>query len=333
MTIELTELRKIAGLEPPVTDGDGRAVELKACCRNCGERLDFGELQPLSRILCPYCGAALIVPQYFGGYFIVGFCDGALDNYVCQAYDPVLRRDVALKISKASAETLGGVRLLDNVRTLTLVDQPGVMPVLDGGTWNDYAFWVMPWMERGTLADVLKLPFDERFTLRQTVRLLQRLARVLATARQRGYGHYDVNPRNVLINYEWMGYLTNFRRNDEYVDYSDLPQGLTRFDGWRYFSPSVLGGETPCNEDDAFSFGVMIFEILAGNYPFGAVNDVDQLRQVQQQSVAFAAVRRHEAATPEIQDLVERMMDLAPGRRPGWDEIVRVFENRLEEVL
>ena len=333
MAIALKELQKIAGLEPPVTDDDGRALELKISCRKCGARLDVGELEPLSETPCPECGEMLTVPQFFGGYFITAFCPGALDSFVCKAYDPVLERDVALKISKGAAETLGGVRLLDNVRTLTLVDQPGVMPVLDGGVWNGYAYWVMPWMERGTLADVLKLPLDEQFTLRQTVRLLVRMARVLATAEARGYGHYDVNPRNILVNYEWMGHLTNFRRPDEYVDYADMPEGLTRFDGWRYFSPALLTGAVPVMEDDVFSFGVTVFELLSGAYPFGAVASVDELRERQHYPLNGAAMRRHPAAGNAIVTLVERMTDLAPGERPHFQEIVSVFENRLEEVL
>lgn len=333
MTIELQELQRIAGLTPPVLDENGQALELKVCCRNCGTKLDMGEMEPLSVTVCPVCKEALTVPQYFAGCMITAFCNGALDNYVCKAYDPVLDRDVALKISKAAAETLGGVRLLDNARTLGLVDQPGVMPVLDGGVWNGYAYWTMPWMERGTLADVLKLPFDDRFTLRQTMHLLVRLSKALETAEQRGFGHYDINPRNILVNYEWMGHLTNFRRVDEYIDYTGDPEGLRRFDGWRYFSPDLLTGATPGIDDDVFSFGVTIYELLSGVYPFGMVETPGELLEIQRHPLSGGAIRRHPATDNAIVELVERMISLAPGARPRYREIVTVFENRLEEVL
>ena len=86
---------------------------------------------------------------------------------------------------------------MDNARTLNIVDHPGVMPILDGGVWNDYAYYVMPWMERGTLADVLKLPEEDTFTTRQTIQLMVRIAQALFVAEQRGFGHYDINPGNI----------------------------------------------------------------------------------------------------------------------------------------
>lgn len=333
MAIELQALQRIAGLEPPVLDANRRTVELKMHCRHCGTKLDMGELEPLSVTVCPACREAVTVPQYFAGCLISAFCSGALDNYVCKAYDPVLDRDVAVKISKAAAETLGGVRLLDNARTLGLVDQPGVMPVLDGGVWNGYAYWVMPWMERGTLVDVLQLPYDDRFTLRQTLQLLVRLARALETAEQRGFGHYDINPRNILVNYEWMGHLTNFRRVDEYVDYAEDPDGLRRFDGWRYFSPDLLTGATPGIDDDIFSFGITIYELLSGVYPFGMVESPGELIEVQRRPISGGTMRRHPASSNPIIELVARMIDPVPSLRPRYREIVTVFENRLEEVL
>ena len=176
--MDLERLQKIAGSVPPVRDEEGNALEFKIYCRYCGVRLDVGNIPPLTKTLCPECHQQLTVPQYFADMWIYSFCPGARDNYVAYAYSPVLNRPVALKISKGAAETLGGVRLLDCARTLNIVDHHGVVPVMDGGVWNDYAYYVMPWMERGTLADVLKLPEDDRFTVRQTVQLMDSEAEV-----------------------------------------------------------------------------------------------------------------------------------------------------------
>lgn len=331
--MELKELQLFAGSEPPVVDADGNATDFKVRCLACGARLNVGNLPPLSQSICPECHTLFTVPQYFAGYWIEGFCSGALDNFAAKAYDPVLDRDVAIKISKAAAETMGGVRLLDNARMLNMIEHPGIMPILDGGSWNGYAYYVMPWMERGTLADVLKLPAEERFTERQTVQLMVRMAQALQIAAQRGFGHYDINPRNILINLEWMGHLTNFRRTDEYADFADDWAGLKRFDGWRYFSRDILTGGTPSVADDIYSFGLVLYEILSGSYAFEVTDSPERLLELQLHLPGKNKMRNHPACSNEIADMILAMISHSPMDRPGYDQIVPVLEARWETLL
>lgn len=331
--MELEELQRIAGLIPPVKDEDGNAIDFKILCRHCGAELQVGNIKPLARTVCPECHQALIIPQFFADLLIESFCTKALDNFVAKAYSPVLNRDVALKISKAAAETLSGVRLLDNARTLNIIDHPGIMPILDGGIWNNYAYYVMPWMERGTLADVLKLPADDQFTTRQTINLIVRLAQALHTAEKRGFGHYDLCPGNILINQEWMGHLTNFRRLDEYVDFTDDQENLKRFDNWRYFSSEILTGATPSIDDDIFSFGLILYELLTGKYAFGNVESPGELLDLHHHTPDCGAVRHHPVGNHEISLLIHDMLSDNPAQRPKYTKIVEVFEKRFEELL
>jgi len=333
MSFSLEDLQQMAGLTPPVKDEDGNALQFKICCRCCGARLDVGNIPPLTKTLCPECHQLLIVPQFFAEFWIEQFCPDALDNFVAKAFAPVLSRDVAIKISKASAETLCGVRLMDNARTLNIVDHPGVMPILDGGVWNDYAYYVMPWMERGTLADVLKLPEEDTFTTRQTIQLMVRIAQALFVAEQRGFGHYDINPGNILINNEWMGHITNFRRTDEYSDFTDDPEQLTRFDHWQYFSTEILTGADPSIDDDIFSLGIVFYELLTRKYPYGDVESTTALLDMHRHVPDCGKLKRHPAASPAIADMIHNMLSNQTTLRPRYSEIVGVLENRLEALM
>ena len=107
MDIDLQQLRKLSGSEPPIQDADGNAVEFKIYCHYCHSRLDVGNIPPLTRIICPDCHQQITVPQYFADLWIERFSQQALDNFVGYAYSPVLHRKVAVKISKGAAETLG----------------------------------------------------------------------------------------------------------------------------------------------------------------------------------------------------------------------------------
>lgn len=333
MTLDLEGLQKISGLIPPVKDADGNAVDFKIYCRHCGAHLQVGNIPPMSRIICPDCHQQLTVPQFFADLLIESFLPDALDNFAAKAYSPVLNRDVALKISKAAAETLSGVRLLDSARTLVIVDHPGVMPVLDGGVWNNYAYYVMPWMERGTLRDVLKLSKDDGLTVRQTVHLMVRITQALYTAEQRGFGHYDICPANIMINQEGMAYITNFRRTDEYEDFTEDPDRLQRFDNWRYFSSEILTGATPSIDDDIFSLGLVLYELLTGSYAYGNTNEPGLLLDQHTHIPDCSAIKRHPAASPEIASMIHAMLSNTPSARPRYKEIVRVLETKLETLL
>ena len=333
MTLDLEGLQKISGLIPPVKDADGNAVDFKIYCRHCGAHLQVGNIPPMSRIICPDCHQQLTVPQFFADLLIESFLPDALDNFAAKAYSPVLNRDVALKISKAAAETLSGVRLLDSARTLVIVDHPGVMPVLDGGVWNNYAYYVMPWMERGTLRDVLKLSKDDGLTVRQTVHLMVRITQALYTSEQRGFGHYDICPANIMINQEGMAYITNFRRTDEYEDFTEDPDRLQRFDNWRYFSSEILTGATPSIDDDIFSLGLVLYELLTGSYAYGNTNEPGLLLDQHTHIPDCSAIKRHPAASPEIASMIHAMLSNTPSARPRYKEIVRVLETKLETLL
>lgn len=333
MGFDLLTLQKISGSIPPVRDADGNAVEFKIHCRCCGVRLDVGNIQPLAKTLCPECHQPLTVPQYFADFWITEFCKGARDNFVARAFAPVLNCDVALKISKGAAETFGGVRLLDGARMLNVIDHPGVMPVLDGGIWNGYAYYVMPWMECGTLNEALKLPEDERLTVKRTVQLMFRTAQALETAEKLGFGHYDIAPGNIMFNLEWMAHLTNFRRPDEYSDYTDDQENLIRFDNWRYFSGEILTGATPSIEDDIFSLGLVFYELLSYKYPYGQVDSPGRLLELQRHVPDCSILKRNPAASPEMVEIIEAMLSQNSSQRPRYKEIVSAVERHLETLF
>jgi serine/threonine protein kinase len=190
----------------------------------------------------------------------------------------------------------------------------------------------MPWMERGTLADALKLSEDDRFTTKRAVQLMVRTAQALSVAQQRGFGHYDISPGNIFFNLEWMPFISNFRQRDEYTDYTDDQEHLTRFDSWRYFSSDILTGATPGMDDDIFSLGVVFYELLSGKYPYGEVESPGRLLELQRHIPDCSVFKRNPAATPAICELVHAMLDRA-GSRPDYDEIVKTTEAHLETLL
>ena len=127
--------------------------------------------------------------------------------------------------------------------------------------------------------------------------------------------------------------MTNFRRKDEYSDYTDDQENMTRFDSWRYFSSELLTGGMPSVDDDIFSFGLVLYELLTGHYAYGSVDTPGELVDLHNHIPDCSAIKRNPAASPEIAAAIHAMLSNVPGARPRYEEIVQVLETKLETLL
>jgi serine/threonine-protein kinase len=112
------------------------------------------------------------------------------------AQDPLLRRMVALKIvapENSSPEL--SARLMREATVLADLEHPGIVPVHDAGTLADgRTFYCMKHVEGETLEK-----FVRHTELRESLRLLRRIAEPLAFAHSRGIIHRDLKPANIMI--------------------------------------------------------------------------------------------------------------------------------------
>jgi eukaryotic-like serine/threonine-protein kinase len=110
--------------------------------------------------------------------------------------DTVLQRQVALKVLDPVARTGDlATRLLQEVRILSRLEHPGIVPVYDAGTLSDgRAFYCMKYVEGQTLAQhIVSKSLPDR------LRLLERIAEPVDFAHSRGFIHRDLKPENVMI--------------------------------------------------------------------------------------------------------------------------------------
>src|SRR4051812_9619584 len=110
---------------------------------------------------------------------------------VYRARDRVGGSHVAIKILRE--DTLGSLsidRFLAEIRRTTQLTHAHIVPVLDSGDFGGRPFFVLPFMDGGTLRDRLRrskqLPFEEAVTIGITV------ARALHFAHTHGVIHRDV---------------------------------------------------------------------------------------------------------------------------------------------
>ena len=185
---------------------------------------------------------------------------------VFRARDPA-GRIVALKLLKRVGKD--ALVRWDRERRLldSFTEKDGIVPLLDASA--DPPFVVLPFLEGGTLRDRLvegALPVDE------TVTLVERLARSLGRAHEKGIVHRDVKPENILFDERGVALLADFGIAKHFNDTTpgaSQSVDLSRTGEMRgtagYMAPEqILGKREVGPQVDVWALGAVLYECLAG---------------------------------------------------------------------
>ena len=206
---------------------------------------------------------------------------------VYRAHDPKLNRDVALKIlSTEWADADARRRFQREAQTASALNHPHIVSVYDAGEDEGRQYLVTEYIDGGTLRQWAR---SEPRTWRQVVELLIGVADGLAVAHQAGILHRDIKPENILIMKSGYAKLADFglATLDAGVPVSEAPT-LTHnptapgvvVGTLAYMSPEQASGKPLDARADVFSFGLTLFELLAGQRPFSGMSDLELLQKI-----------------------------------------------------
>jgi hypothetical protein len=119
----------------------------------------------------------------------------------------------------------------------------------------------------------LKNFFDanERFDLKECVRIMGELCEALEFAHAAGIIHRDIKPANVMIDAQGRTKLTDFgvaRVQDSDKTSVERTQAGTMVGTPAYMSPEQITGATIDKRTDVFSAGIILYQFLTGEKPF-----------------------------------------------------------------
>jgi serine/threonine-protein kinase len=237
---------------------------------------------------------------------------GAAVVYLAQ--DTRLGHPVALKILKrAAGAAIGTERFLAEIRITAALQHPNILPLLDSGEAAGRLYYAMPYLRDGSLRDRLA---GGPLPLVDALPLLRQVADALAHAHQAGIIHRDVKPENILL-----------QDGEALVaDFGIARASSTSLAGRRTTAGVVLG--TPAymapeqatgdgaldHRADLYGFGVLAYEVLAGQPLFAAENPQAMIAA----HVAQRPPRLHEvrgSVTRPVSDLVGRCLEKDPAKR------------------
>lgn len=225
-------------------------------------------------------------PTGLGRYRLRGVISQGGFGVVCDAWDVVLQRSVAVKLTRAERAM---PHLMAEAIDQARVSHPNVLSVLDAGTDGDATYVVM---ERVDGCDSETAALAPDFTAAQARGWVRDVARGLQALHERGLVHGDISPRNVLVGADGRARLIDFGSCRTH----DSGRGVTL----GFVAPE--GAARPSVSGDVFALGRTLAWLLdrAGATPR------DRGRSVVRRACQPSPQRRYETADAVARALQER---------------------------
>ena len=197
---------------------------------------------------------------------------------VYKAVETRLNRLVAVKTVRPGAEALERERLRREAEAAASLQHPNVVEVHCVFEESGRLYVVSEYLAGGTLG---KLAAGHPLSARETVRLLEPIARAVGVAHARGLIHRDLKPSNILIASDGTPKVADFGLAKRLDDDSDLTRTGVVAGSPAYMAPEQATADREIGAAaDVWALGVILYELLTGRPPFQAAGTLDTLEQL-----------------------------------------------------
>jgi serine/threonine-protein kinase len=253
-----------------------------------------------------------------GSYRIDGALGAGGMGVVYRATDTRLNRPVSIKFLSARLLDADARRRFQREAQLaSALNHPHILTVHDVAEHEGQQYIVTELVDGGTLQDWSSAAAR---TWRQIVELLTGVADGIAAAHAAGILHRDIKPANILVSQNGYAKLADFGLAKLFDDAPSGAAKSTRIEltaaglvigTVAYMSPEQASGRPLDARSDVFSFGVVLYELLAGRRPFTGENDLLLLK-----AIAHGEPSPLPAEIPEaLRAIVEKAIEKDPADR------------------
>jgi serine/threonine protein kinase len=189
---------------------------------------------------------------------------------VYRAYDPRFEREVAVKVLPSEllhADPQFRLRFEREAKIIAQLEHSAIVPVYDVGEADGQPYFVMRYMNGGSLSDRIKAG---GLTMEDASRILGTIAPGLDEAHSNGIVHRDIKPSNILFDKRGNPYISDFGIAKLSQAQSGNVTGSAIIGTPAYMAPEQAQGTEVDGRADIYALGIILFEILTGKQPFEA---------------------------------------------------------------
>jgi WD40 repeat protein len=241
--------------------------------------------------------------------------------YRAQQLDP--RRTVALKMLLPQMLSSPGMaeRFRLEIRTLTDLEHPAILPVHQTGEHDGLPFFTMKLATGGTLTQ-RKDSFAGNW--RRIAELMDTLANAVQFAHERGVLHRDLKPGNILFDDQNRPYVSDFGLAKIANADADLTRSVDFLGTPHYVAPEIAtrSARQATTASDIYSLGAILYELLSGGPPFEAESVPALLKKIVEEEPEIKPRKQNpkwkdESVPRDLEVICLKCLEKEPGRRYG----------------
>jgi len=236
---------------------------------------------------------------------------------IFRARDLLLGVDVALKRVTVQGDqisfqqTVSGstdfrLSLAQEFRFLATLRHPHIISVLDYGFDEQmHPYYTMDLLESSQTI----VRHAQGLSVEERVKLLIQMTQALAYLHRRGIIHRDLKPENVLVQQDGNVKVLDFGLAVQ-SGRADGEEGLMA-GTLGYMAPEIMMSEAPSERSDLFALGIIAYEVLGGEHPFGMESASQLTMDILYADPDFTALHVEDP----VQRIVRRLMEKEPSKR------------------
>ncbi|HUL03447.1 MAG TPA: protein kinase [Gemmatimonadales bacterium] len=239
------------------------------------------------------------------------------------------RRVVVKALSAEQAASISAERFEREIRFAAQLQDPRIVPLLTAGHAAGISYYTMPYVEGESLRARLArgpVPFDE------AIGILRDVALALDYAHARHVVHRDIKPENILLTGRTavvtdFGIAKAISAATEGGSRDALTTAGSVVGTPAYMAPEQAAGDVVDHRADMYAWGVVAFEVLTGNHPFGSRPTAQSLMAAHIAERPARLADRAPGLPASLRDLVDQTLEKDPTRRPeSVTRILRVVD-------
>jgi eukaryotic-like serine/threonine-protein kinase len=243
---------------------------------------------------------------------------------VYRARDEKLNRDVAVKVLPAALSHDGDRlrRFEQEAQAAGALNHPNILAVYDVGTHDGAPYIVSELLDGEELREQLN---DGSLPQRKALDYAQQIAQGLAAAHERGITHRDLKPENLFVTADGRVKILDFglaklrplrseRVSSEIDTRKQITDPGTVMGTVGYMSPEQVRGHEADHRSDIFSFGSILYEMLAGQRAFRRETMAETMTAILKEEPPELSETNAKISLP-LEKIVRRCLEKKPERR------------------